>query len=118
MRRWVAPNDPQVYRIPWQTISSSYNFPTSVLSAIPLDEQAPPANMLVRSFVNGTGRIVSWAAALGQWRHVPNPATFQALQFFCCNVTAADSGFFNRIREGIGHQPTANGVQANYPSCG
>ena len=112
-RRWVGPNSPLVYAIPWASVNSQHTYPTNVVAALPLDESAPPDGFLVRGM---NGRIVSYSA--GMWRHVPNIATFQALGYRWCDVNAADGEFFSRISEGIGHAPTSQPVQANYPSCG
>ncbi len=71
-----------------------------MISAIPLDDQYPPPNMLMRRFDGGDDRILAYDAELGQWRHVPDIATFQTLGFYWCNVTAADAGFFDRITLG------------------
>ena len=94
-------------------MNSQLTFPSGVLAALPLDESAPPDGFLVRGM---NGRIVSYTA--GMWRHVPNIATFQALGYRWCDVNAADGEFFSRISEGIGHAPTSQPAQANYPSCG
>ena len=60
--------------------------------------------MLVRRFsFDGTDdRIFTYDAGLGQWRHVPNEATFQALGFYWCDVTVADIGrhYTKRLQPG------------------
>ena len=44
-------------------------------------------------------------------------ATFQALGFYWCNVTAADAGFFSRITLGPPY-PTSNiPARSDYPVC-
>ena len=54
---------------------------------------------------------------LGQWRHVPDPATLQALGFYWCNVTAADVGFFERITEGPPYPASDVPARDDYPVC-
>ena len=112
-RRWVSPGSPLVYAIPWAVVNSQHTHPSLVVAAIPLDESSPPDGFLVRG---QNGRIVSYSMAM--WRHVPNIPTFQALGYRWCDVNAADGEFFSRISEGIGHAPTSQPAQANYPSCG
>ena len=60
---------------------------------------------------------MSYDADLLQWRHVPDEATFQVLEFYWCDVTAADVGFFDRIHIGISHSPTTVPARDDYPSC-
>jgi len=48
---------------------------------------------------------------------VPDPATLQALGFYWCDVTAADSEFFNRISVGPPHPATMQPESMDYPSC-
>ena len=74
----------------------------------------------------GDDRILAYDAELGQWRHVPDEATFQARGYYWCNVTAADAGFFARIT--LGPPYPASGLpgvsdvrglraRADYPVC-
>ncbi len=117
VRRWVPPYSPLIYQIPWEIVNTQYTVPVSVVAAIPLDDQCPQPNLLVRRFDGGDDRIVAYDAELGQWRHVPDPATFQALGFYWCNVTAADAGFFERITLRTPY-PTSNvPARVYYPGC-
>jgi hypothetical protein len=112
-RRWVAPDSPLVYAIPWPIVNSMYTFPSLVVAAIPLDESSPPQGFLVRGM---NGRIVSYA--MGMWRWVPNIPTFQALGYRWCDVNNADGGFFSRISEGSPHAASNQPEDPNYPVCG
>ena len=42
VRRWIAPDSPLVYAVPWATVNTQYTFPVEVILAIPLDDQYPP----------------------------------------------------------------------------
>ena len=117
VRRWIAPTSPLVYAVPWATVNTQYTFPVGVILAIPLDEQYPPPHMLMRRFDGGDDRILAYDAAQGQWRHVPDPATFQALGFYWCNVTAADAAFFERITLGPPYPSRGVPPRADYPVC-
>lgn len=133
VRRWVAPEDPLVFAIPWATVNSQYTFPVGVVAAIPLDDRCPPANMLVRRFsFDGTDdRIFTYDAGRGRWRHVPDEATFQALGVYRCDVTVADiggvagdprypplAGFLERITTGEPYPASTVPARADYPNCG
>ena len=117
VRRWIAPDSPLVYAVPWEIVNTQYTFPVGVIAAIPLDDQYPWPNMLARRFDGGDDRIFGYDADLEQWRHVPDPATLQALGFYWCNVTAADAGFFGRITEGPAYPATNVPARADYPVC-
>ena len=117
VRRWIAPDSPLVYAVPWEIVNTQYTFPVGVIAAIPLDDQYPWPNMLARRFDGGDDRIFGYDAGLGQWRHVPDPATLQALGFYWCNVTAADVGFFERITEGPAYPVSDVPERADYPVC-
>ena len=117
VRRWIAPDSHLVYAVPWAVVNTQYTFPVGVILAIPLDDQYPPPNMLTRRFDGGDDRILAYDAELGQWRHVPDLATFQARGYYWCNVTAADAGFFERITLGPPY-PTSNvPARSDYPVC-
>ena len=103
--------------MPWASVNTQYTFPVGVILAIPLDDQHPPPNMLMRRFDGGDDRILAYDAALGQWRHVPDLGTFQALGFYWCNVTAADAGFFERITLGPPYPASGVPPRADYPVC-
>jgi hypothetical protein len=120
VRRWVPPDSPLVDLIPWPLVIARYTVPTAVLAAIPLDDQPSAPGQVVQRFDGVDDRLFAYDAALGQWRHVPDIATFQALGFFWCDVTAADFVFFQRLVDGpigppypVSDQP----VQADYPDC-
>ena len=117
VRQWVSPNSPLVYQIPWSIVNTQFTVPVGVIMAIPLDDQSGSEGQLVRRFDgSGDDRIFSYAG-MGQWRHVPDPATLQALGFYWCDVTAADSEFFNRISVGPPHPATMQPESMDYPSC-
>ena len=117
VRRWIAPDSPVALIVPWTEVNSKYTFPVLEIVTIPLDEERPYPNQLVRRFDGGDGRIFSYDADLLQWRHVPDPATFQVLEFYWCDITAADPGFFDRITIGTAHPPTTVPARDDYPSC-
>ena len=117
VRRWIAPDSPLVYAVPWEIVNTQYTFPVGVIAAIPLDEQYPAPNMLTRRFDGGDDRILAYDAGLGQWRHVPDPATFQARGYYWCNVTAADAGFFERVTLGPPYPASDVPARADYPVC-
>ncbi len=117
VRRWVPPDSPFVSQIPWAVVNTQFTVPVGVLGAIPLDDQFPKPNMLTRRFDGGDDRILAYDAELGQWRHVPDLATFQALGFYWCNVTAADAGFFDRITLGPPYPASNVPARGDYPVC-
>ena len=117
VRRWIAPDSHLVYAVPWAIVNTQYTFPVGVILAIPLDDQYPWPNMLTRRFDGGDDRILAYDAELGQWRHVPDLATFQARGYYWCNVTAADAGFFGRITLGPPYPASNVPARANYPVC-
>ena len=99
-------------------VNTQYTVPVGVIGAIPLDDQFPEPNLLVRRFDGGDDRIFGYDAALcGQWRHVPDIATFQSLGFYWCNVTAADAGFFERLTPGPPYPASAIPPRGDYPNC-
>ena len=117
VRRWVPPYSPFVYQIPWAIVNTQYTVPVGVVAAIPLDDQCPEPNMLMRRFDGGDDRILAYDAQLGQWRHVPDIATFQARNFYWCNVTAADARFFERITLGPPLPVSNIPPRPDYPVC-
>ena len=117
VRRWIAPDSPLVYAVPWALVNTQYTFPVGVILAIPLDDQYPWPHMLTRRFDGGDDRILAYDAGLGQWRHVPDLATFQALGYYWCNVTAADAGFFDRITLGPPYPASTVPARVDYPVC-
>ena len=117
VRRWIAPDSPLVYAVPWALVNTQYTFPVGVILAIPLDDQYPWPNMLTRRFDGGDDRILAYDAELGQWRHVPDLATFQARGYYWCNVTAADAGFFDRITLGPPYPASNVPARRGYPVC-
>ena len=117
VRRWIAPDSHLIYGVPWAVVNAQYTFPVGVISAIPLDDQYPWPNMLMRRFDGGDDRILAYDAELGQWRHVPDEGTFQALGFYWCNVTAADAGFFGRITLGPPYPASDVPARDDYPVC-
>ena len=117
VRRWVPPYDLLVYSIDWDYIISHFNVPVTVLSAVPLDHRFPVDNMLVRRFDGADERIFAFDAALQQWRHIPDIATFQSLGFYWCDVTAADAAFFERMTVGPPYPRTTMFAWLAYPNC-
>ncbi len=115
VRQWVSPDSPLVYQIPWAVVNSQFTVPVGVVGAIPLDDQSGAAGQLVRRFDGGDDRIFSYD--MGQWRHVPDIATFQALGLYWCDVTAADATFFERITIGPAHPATDMPARSDYPNC-
>lgn len=115
VRQWVSPNSPLVYQINWAVVNSAFTVPVGVIGSIPLDDQSGSDGQLVRRFDGGDDRIFSYT--MGQWRHVPNIPTFQALGLYWCDVTAADADFFNRITIGSPHPATDQPARSDYPSC-
>ena len=115
VRQWVSPNSPLVYQIPWAVVNTSFTVPVGVVGSIPLDDMAGTEGQLVRRFDGGDDRIFSYA--MGQWRHVPDIATFQALGFYWCDVTAADASFFDRISMGAPYPASSTPARMDYPSC-
>ncbi len=117
VRWWIAGNSPWVYAIPWAEVNSRYTVPLAVLALVPLADQYPQPNQLVRRFDGGDDRILAYDAGLKQWRHVPDLATFQALGFYWCDVTAADGAFFERITLGPPYPASSEPARSDYPSC-
>ena len=117
VRRWIAPDSHLIYAVPWPIVNTQFTFPVGVILAIPLDDQYPAPNMLMRRFDGGDDRILAYDAELGQWRHVPDLGTFQTLGFYWCNVTAADAGFFERITLGPPYPSSGVAPRADYPVC-
>jgi len=72
---------------------------------------------LMRRFDGRDDRILAFDSRLGQWRHVPDIPTFQALGFYWCDVTAADAAFFERIIIGPAHPATDRPARSDYPNC-
>ena len=98
-------------------MNTQFTVPVGVVGAIPLDDQFPEPNLLVRRFDGGDDRIFGYDADLRQWRHVPDIATFQALGFYWCNVTAADAAFFGRISTGPPYPASSIPARPDYPNC-
>ena len=117
VRRWVSPDSPLVDQIPWPIVNTQYTVPVGVVAAIPLDDQCPQPNLLARRFDGGDDRIFGYDADLQQWRHVPDIPTFQALGFYWCNVTTADTAFFERIAPGSPYPVSQSPARDDYPNC-
>ena len=117
VRRWVPPYSPLIYAIDWPLVIARFSFPVEVISAIPLDHRHPEPNMLARRFDGADIRIFAYDAVLEQWRHIPDYSTFQTMGFYWCDVTAADSGFFERISTGSPFPSSNTPLQTDYPNC-
>ena len=100
VRRWVPPHSPFVYQIPWAVVNTQYTVPVGVIGAIPLDDQFPEPNLLVRRFDGGDDRIFGYDAAIGtvapRARHrdlpVPGLLLVQRDRGGCRVLRAAQSG--------------------------
>ena len=117
VRRWISPQDPVVYSVPWALVNTRYTVPVGVITTIPLDHRFPVHNQLARRFDGEDVRIFAFDAGVGRWRHIPDYATFQALGFYWCNVGAADSTFFDRVAQGDPYTSVGVPERANYPNC-
>ena len=117
VRRWVPPYSPLVNSIPWELINTQYTVPVDVLASVPLDRRLPEHNMLVRRYDGSDVRVFAFDSVLHQWRHVPDEATFQALGFYWCDVTAAGDGYFARYPIGPPFLTIAMQVRDDYPAC-
>ena len=117
VRRWVSPDSALMYVVPGELMNGQYTFSVEVIAALPLDDRFPPPNMLTRRFDGGDDRILAYDVWLRRWRHVPDVATFQALGFYWCDVTAADAGFFERITIGPPYPASDVPARSNYPNC-
>ena len=117
VRRWIPPYSPMVNIIPWDIVISQFSIPVAAIGTIPLDHRLPEPNMLARRFDGDDARIFAFDAELQQWRHIPDWATFQAMGFYWCNVTAADAGFFERITIGPPFPSSGTAEQDDHPNC-
>ena len=120
VRRWVPPTSPLVNQILWADVIANYTVPTDVLTAIPLDGLPTVPGQAVRSHDPADPRIFRWDGVTHQWRHVPDPATFQALGLYWCDVTAADPAFFTRLPAALLGPPypaSTEPARADYPTC-
>ena len=117
VRRWIPPYSPMVDIIPRDIVISQLSFPVAVIGTIPLDHRLPEPNMLARRFDSADDRIFAYDAELQQWRHIPDWATFQAMGFYWCNVTAADAGFFERITIGSPFPASGTPERDDHPNC-
>ena len=117
VRRWVSPDSALMYVVPGELMNGQYTFSVEVIAALPLDDRFPPPNMLTRRFDGGDDRILAYDVWLRRWRHVPDVATFQALGFYWCDVTAVDAGFFERITIGPPYPASDVPARSNYPNC-
>ena len=117
VRRWVPPDSPLVAQIPWAIVNVRYTVPVGVVAVVPLDDQLPESNQLVRRFEGNDDRIFAYDADARQWRHVPDVATFQGLGFYWCNVNAADAAFFARITPGPPYPTSQTPARSDYRNC-
>ena len=107
VRYWVAPGSALALVVPWDEVKSDFTYPVEVIVTIPLDDKYPQPDQIARRFDGGDERIFSYDYGMDFWREVPDTATFQVLGFYWCNVTAADSGFWERVFIGVAHPPTS-----------
>ena len=120
VRRWVPPDSPLVYEIPWSIVNTRFTVPPCVAAAIPLDEQFPAPRQMARRFEGDDVRIFGFDPALARWRWVPDIESFQAWGFYWCDVTVADPTFFERLPGGtLGPPYPASEAPGrdDYPTC-
>ena len=117
VRRWVPPYHSLVQSIPWEYIIAEFTVPKNVLGALPLDPLKPVHNQLIHRFDGEEERIYAFDATLQQWRHVPDIASFQALGFYWCDVTAASASYYARLSIGPPLPTTTNPARDDYPTC-
>lgn len=60
---------------------------------------------------------MAYDAERGQWRPVPDLATFQARGYYWCDVTTADAGFLARITLGPPYPASNVPARSDYPTC-
>ena len=112
VRRWLAPDDPEVRYIPWALLIESYTVPEGVLALIPLDDKNPVPYQLVQAF--GDDRVYVFTPT-GGWRWIPDLATFTANGFYWCDVSTGDAEFFTRVMKG---DPLPLRAEVpNHPGC-
>lgn len=111
VRVWISPDDPIVDDIPWPEVLEFYNFHRNIVDAIPLDEMHPAPNQLV----DAGGRFYVFYA--GEWRHIPDIPTFQARNFYWCDMTSADANWLSRVSIGRPLQSSGGTDDPNYPNC-
>ncbi|MCY3783204.1 MAG: hypothetical protein OXG79_05395 [Chloroflexi bacterium] len=120
VRRWVPPDSPLVSQIPWPDVLERYTVPTAVLAAIPLDGLPTVPRQAIRFVGNDDDRVFRWDSETHQWRHVPNPATFQALGLYWCDVVVADPDFLERLPDALIGPPypaSSTPARDDYPNC-
>ena len=111
VRVWIAPDSAERYQVPWQDVLDFWTFSQSIVNAIPLDEMHPAENQLVDS--NGDYYVFT----AGAWRHIPDIPTFQARNFYWCDMTSADTGWRGRVRIGRPLQSSGTMEIPGYPNC-
>ena len=111
VRIWIAPDSAERYQVPWDEVNDFWTFPQSIVNAIPLDEMHPADNQLV----DFHGDYYVFTA--GAWRHIPDIGTFQARNFYWCDMTSADTGWLSRVRIGRPLQSSGTAEIPNYPNC-
>lgn len=111
VRVWISPDDPIVNEIPWPEVLEFYDFHRNIVDAIPLDEMHPAPNQLV----DAGGRFYVYYA--GEWRHIPDIPTFQARNFYWCDMTSADANWLRRVSIGRPLQSSGGTADPNYPNC-
>ena len=73
--------------------------------------------MLVRRYDGTDDRVFAFDSVLEKWRHVPDVATFQAMGFYWCNVTAGGDSFFREFPIGPPFLKIDMPVRDDYPDC-
>ena len=115
VRRWISGESADRFAVPWTIVNSLYTMPTAVVAAIALDEDHPVPNQLARRFDGSDDRIFVYQD--GFWRHIPDFGTFQSMEFYWCDVTAADEGFLQRIVLGPPLPSSGAAPRDDYPDC-
>ena len=116
VRVWITADSPLVSQIPWTLVNSAYTLSPELSSTIPLDDTRGSQGQLMR--VPGDPRILTFDAATGQWRHVPDLGTLQAAGLFWCNITTGDVSFLAHAPIGAALPSAGTEARGDYPLCG
>ena len=74
VRRWIAPDSPLVYAVPWAVVKTQFTFPGGGDPGDPAGRPVPVAEH-ADADASMAGMTVSWLTMRrwARWRHVPNP---------------------------------------------
>ena len=115
VRQWVSPNSPLVYQIPWSIVNTQFTVPVGVDPVDPAGRpewlRGPAGAALSMAATTGSSATQAWASGdtFRTSRRCRRSATFW------CDVTAADSEFFNRITIGAPHPASDQPARSDYP---